>query len=106
MKFLTVVQTLFAQRPYNLADRLIMIVQEVARMDGFRFDQFLYYLDIYQTTRIAVLSRKPNGNEEIETLQDCCDTIRICLDGFHCKSIDLLCFELEELFAPQQSLAA
>ncbi len=107
MKFLKTVKSLFPQRNHDPADVLIAIVRDVAQMDGFRFEQFNYYLGIYQATRTTVLSRKPNGVAEIEKLRDCCDTIRICLDGFRCKSIDLLCYEIQALYnCEQQALAA
>jgi hypothetical protein len=107
MKLLKTVQSFFPQRSHDPADVLTAIVHDVAQMDGFRFEQFAYYLNIYQSTRTTVLSRKPNSAAEIEQLRDCCDTIRVFLEGFHCKSVDLLCFEIEALFSHQyQAMAA
>ena len=100
MKLLNTVKNFFHTSPRQAdnASALIAIVREVSRMDGFRFNQFSYYLSIYQQTKTAILARKPNANTEIEQLNDYCEAIRVCLEGFHCKTIDTLCYEIEGLF--------
>lgn len=86
-----------ANRRQSTAAPLLRIVREVAQMDGFCFDQFLYYLSIYEDTKIAILSRRANASQ-LQQFKDNCETVRICLSGFHCRTLDLLCFEIETLF--------
>ncbi|MCS6815103.1 MAG: hypothetical protein NZ772_16235 [Cyanobacteria bacterium] len=105
MKLLRKVQSFFPQASCDSADPadvLITIVRNVANIDGFRFEQFCYYLDVYQTTRTMVLSRKPNSQSEIDNLRDYCDVVRFCLEGFRSTTVEMLCREIEALFSRQQ----
>jgi superfamily I DNA/RNA helicase len=83
----------------DIGKQLTSIVEDVAAMPGFIYDDFGLFLKDYVTIKIAKLRQRDNSEQLIESLTDKCLGIQVCYETFDCNDIKCLCKEIDELFS-------
>jgi len=94
----SLLQAGFRSPSRDIADSLIAIAQEVARMHGFTQKEFPYYLTIYRDLRSEVLRRNGVSEAEIERFSSKCNALYSCVEELGYPNLDLLCCEIRQLF--------
>jgi superfamily I DNA/RNA helicase len=90
-------------RGRDIGNQLTTIVKEVGASTAFEFNKFSYFLNAYQSDKIAKLQQKKNSEAQIESLKDRVSGIVVCYQAFHAQSIGELCAEIEDLFSDSQA---
>lgn len=86
-------------RGRDIGKLLTAIVRDVAKVSGFKYENFLAFLDKYKQDKIAKLRIKEDNEQAVESLADKCIGIAVCYESFGSSNVDDLCEEIEGLFS-------
>ena len=82
----------------NIEKRLINIINNLATIDGFNYQNFQDFLNIYRREKIDNLRNKSNSQSRMIMINDECRGVAICYLKFKCNSVEQLCSEIKNIF--------
>lgn len=83
----------------DISKQLTLIVDDVSKMPGFKYDDFGIFLADYENIKVAKLRQRENPEALIEQLEDRCAGVLACFESFDCKDVQCLSREIEDLFS-------
>lgn len=85
---------------------LVKLVKDVAKLKGFAFEQFLTFLDEYQTKKTRQLDQRENSENKKQQLADKCEAASVLYSDMVpqvCDTIDGFIAKIEEMFASEHA---
>jgi len=83
----------------NVGDQIIAFVEQVAEQPGFKYAQFLKWLDLYTEKLVKRLEGDDASEGVIEMLRDRSEAVKVCYQNFTaCESVEELNAAIDDLF--------
>ncbi|MCQ3929215.1 MAG: hypothetical protein DPW16_02055 [Chloroflexi bacterium] len=89
-------------RGRDIGKDLSILIERVARQPDFHFDDFIEFVDLFEERQLKRLKQRENNMTQIQSLQDRCETLRVCYLGFDAGTLEELQFAIENLFTDNQ----
>lgn len=64
------------------SDAITMHLNGIAKLEGFKFEDFSLYLDLYKQKKTEKMQTWKNAETAIADLNDACECIQVCFDNF------------------------
>lgn len=88
----------------DLGKDLSGMVDAVAKLKGFDFDNFLTHLETYRGNQVKnILAKNPDAEAEVDSVNDRVEAIGVCYQSFMAPSVAALKAEIEGLFTDGES---